>query len=164
MDLLLDYGANVNKLTNEGLSALSACHILLYTQCMFLDNMAESMPRENLFNTVELDKRSGTVINRNDRKTIMALYETIHQPLFCAKSTNGNSRKKSAPAVSNRALSAMAAPPRRTSLALKMVSLAVKMEDESEEEEENVSVYDQWKMEFYQQSIDHVKQIEQINR
>ena len=80
LNCLLDNGANINLLSTEGLSALSACYVLLYTQQNFISNIAEDISTENLFNTVELEKKTGTIINRNDRKTIMAVYEKLFQP------------------------------------------------------------------------------------
>ena len=80
MNLLLDHGANINQITDEGLSVLLACHILLNTKDNFVDNIAEKIAKDNLYNATDIDKKSGSVINRIERKMIMTIYEDNHQP------------------------------------------------------------------------------------
>ncbi|XP_031552767.1 ankyrin repeat and MYND domain-containing protein 1-like isoform X2 [Actinia tenebrosa] len=68
INCLLDYGANVNKLNDEGLSVLAACHVLFYTKHTWKDNIAENIPEENLFNYIQEDAQKGTFVHRNCRK------------------------------------------------------------------------------------------------
>lgn len=65
---MLDNGANVNKLNDEGLSVLAACHVLFYTKHTWKDNIAENIPHENLFNCVQEDRQKGIYIHRNYRQ------------------------------------------------------------------------------------------------
>ncbi len=88
INCILDYGGNVNGLNDEGLSALAACHILLYTNQDFVDNTAENVPKENSFNSIEWDKQKGCFMHRNDRKTILQVYGNI-------RSGSGVSSRKS---------------------------------------------------------------------
>ena len=62
----MDYGADVNKLNNEGLSSLAACHVLFYTKHTWKDNIAETMGDENLFNSVQWDIPNGTFVQRRN--------------------------------------------------------------------------------------------------
>ncbi|XP_065644158.1 ankyrin repeat and MYND domain-containing protein 1 isoform X4 [Hydra vulgaris] len=78
LNYLLDVGANINKLTDEKVSPLSACLNLLYSPQNFLDNIAENMPKENLFNAVWVEKKNGFIVCRNEKKMIMSVYESQH--------------------------------------------------------------------------------------
>ncbi|XP_047130657.1 ankyrin repeat and MYND domain-containing protein 1 isoform X1 [Hydra vulgaris] len=78
LNYLLDVGANINKLTDEKVSPLSACLNLLYSHQNFLDNIAENMPEENLFNAVWVEKKKGFIVCRNEKKMIMSVYESQH--------------------------------------------------------------------------------------
>lgn len=69
INCLLDHGANVNKLNDEGLSVLAACHVLFYTRHTWKDNIAETIPEENLFNYIQEDTQKGSYIHRNCRAT-----------------------------------------------------------------------------------------------
>eukprot|EP00111_Clytia_hemisphaerica_P014460 TCONS_00042573-protein len=147
INILLDHGGNINQLTEEGLSVLLACHILLYTKENFVDNIAESIAKENLFNSVEVDKKTGSVNNRNERKLIMAIFEDIHRPF------NGLRKAKIATAV-------VKGKGKRDSRA-PSPSAENMLEDLVEE---NEKTFDQWKMNFYQNSMDRVKEVEEINQ
>lgn len=67
INCLLDHGANVNKLNDEGLSVLAACHVLFYTRHTWKDNIAETIPEENLFNYIQEDTQKGIFVHRNCR-------------------------------------------------------------------------------------------------
>ena len=47
LNTLLNFGADINRLTNEGVSALSACHVLFYDVADFKPNAAESLVKAN---------------------------------------------------------------------------------------------------------------------
>ena len=59
----------MNKLNDEGLSALAACHVLFYTKHTWKDNIAENIPVENLFNCIQEDLQKGIYIHRNYRQS-----------------------------------------------------------------------------------------------
>ena len=59
----------MNKLNDEGLSVLAACHVLFYTKHTWKDNIAENIPRENLFNCIQEDGQKGIYIHRNYRQS-----------------------------------------------------------------------------------------------
>ena len=59
----------MNKLNDEGLSVLAACHVLFYTKHTWKDNIAENIPHENLFNCIQEDGQKGIYIHRNYRQS-----------------------------------------------------------------------------------------------
>lgn len=164
INYLLDNGADINQTTEEGLTCLSACHILLYAEQNYIENIAENMPKDNLFNTVELEKKTGTVINRNERKMILSLYEDIYKP-FSAKSQFRTER----------ADTTRSSPRRKTSVKSSKSSSPTNSEsprsrrssvdgDPYYNDENDTCGYDAWKLDFYQRSMDRVKEIDEINR
>ena len=94
LNCLLDFGASVNKLNDEGLSPLAACHVLHYTNQDFIDNIAENIPKENIFNSIEWDKQRGCYIHRNDKKTILSMYGTIRSTSTSNEITRGKAVRK----------------------------------------------------------------------
>ena len=166
INILLDYGCNINQVTDEGLSVLLACHILLYTKENFVQNIAEVMPKVNLFNAVEIEKKTGTVTNRIERKMIMGIFEDIHRTFnnlhkskiaavtTLRKSVPNNERKKTPKnGISmNGSRASGATSPTRGASGFP--------DDEAEQYEGRV---DHWKMEFYQNSMEHVKEVDEIN-
>lgn len=167
INILLDHGCNINQVTDEGLSVLLACHILLYTKENFIENIAETMPKENLFNAVEIEKKTGTVTNRIERKMIMGIFEDIHRAFnnthkskitavtALHKGIQVGERKKTpkygSSAHDSRASGTTTSPTRR---------LSEFPDDESDHYEGRI---DHWKMEFYQNSMAHVKEVDEIN-
>lgn len=61
----------MNKLNDEGLSVLAACHVLFYTKHTWKDNIAENIPEENLFNCIQEDRHRGVYIHRNSRRDLL---------------------------------------------------------------------------------------------
>ncbi|XP_057302438.1 ankyrin repeat and MYND domain-containing protein 1-like [Hydractinia symbiolongicarpus] len=149
LNCLLDYGANINILTNEGLSVLSACHVLLYTELNFIQNIAENMDyKDNLFISTELEKKTGIVINRNDKMMIMGKYEQLHKALVPSKRKKSLTPKK----IRQHSFSKFSTK-----------SSTTKSESISDEGDLVDCSFDQWKLEFYQRSLNRVKKVEVIN-
>lgn len=48
---------------------MAACHVLFYTKHTWKENTAESIPLENLFNSIQEDPQKGTYIHRSFRNT-----------------------------------------------------------------------------------------------
>ena len=46
LNTLVNFGADINRVTNEGVSALSACHVLFYDVADFKPNGAETHVKE----------------------------------------------------------------------------------------------------------------------
>lgn len=166
INILLDHGANINQLTDEGLSALLACHILLYTEQNFVENIAEQIASENLFNATDIERRTGAVLNRNDRKMIMAIYEEIHKPFMSVKKTAKPTLTKK-----NSSKKRFSVPPQqnnnndfdqhsgRSSFCNTGASPNFSETEGVREQSSEVL----WKVDFYKKSMDHVKDVEVIN-
>ena len=135
---MLDVGANINKLTDEKLSVLSACLILLYSQQHFIENISENMPKDNLFNFVEVEKKNGSVVCRNEFRTIMSIYELLYFHF-----------KKRHPKVKT---------------PISQFSYQNSLTSSTGNEFENSDFFfDSWKVGFYQNSMSKAKQTDEIN-
>eukprot|EP00112_Aurelia_sp_Birch-Aquarium-sp1_P016073 Seg361.2 transcript_id=Seg361.2/GoldUCD/mRNA.D3Y31 product="Ankyrin repeat and MYND domain-containing protein 1" protein_id=Seg361.2/GoldUCD/D3Y31 len=115
LNCLLDFGASVNKLNDEGLSPLAACHVLHYTNQDFIDNIAENIPKENIFNSIEWEKQRGCYIHRNDKKTILSMYGTIRST--SNETTRGKAARRTS-TFSSQGLTKPVMAPRRSLLAV----------------------------------------------
>lgn len=163
INVLLDHGANINQLTDEGLSALLACHILLYTDHNFVENIAEQIPDENLFNTTDIERKTGAVVNRIDRKMIMSLYEDIFKPFITLKKAKPTFTKKLS---SKKRFSVQTMPVDSYEQYLRAsfcygesISPVLSEPDEHRLQSSLVS----WKVDYYKKSMDHIKEVEAIN-
>jgi len=161
VNCLLDHGTDINQLNLEGLSALSACHILLYTQQNFIDNIAENMAKENLFNAVEIDRKTCAIINRNERKAIMSIYETILKPSNVFKKTKKALLTK-ANLQKRQHLSRLNSFAGGDSSRCSTVKTSTEYYS-TDDEEIHENGFDPWKLDYYQKSMDHVKNVDEIN-
>lgn len=75
----MDYGADINKLNCEGLSALAACHVLFYTKHTWKGNIAETLPEENVFNSVRWNISSGTFVQRKNRGSLSLIKPQVSE-------------------------------------------------------------------------------------
>lgn len=153
MNLLLDHGANINQVTDEGLSVLLACHILLYTKENFIDNIAESITKENLFNAVDIDKKTGAVINRIERKMIMAIYEDNHQPFNSFRKGKITTMGKQSAIINKKMIIDGAG-----SHTFEMTS-DPRESQQPEEEDAPCCKVDLWKVAYFQNSMERVKEV-----
>ncbi len=149
INCILDYGGNVNGLNEEGLSALAACHILLYTNQDFVDNIAENMPKENSFNSIEWDKQKGCFMHRNDRKAVLSMYGTL-------RNTSGRSNRRKVSQGSSPG-------------SLLNEKIMIKGEENNhgsseEEESEEQIIIENWKLTYYQRTLNRSDELEEINR
>lgn len=144
-----------------------ACHILLYTEQNFVENIAEQIASENLFNAVEIERRTGAVVNRNDRKMIMALYEEIHKPFMSVKKMKPSLDKKIFN-KKNRSLgrqqSAIDASENYSRSSISHVGTSPNFATENEDRQREKANVVLWKVEHYRKTMDHVKDVEIINK
>ena len=164
MNCLLDQGADINRVNNEKLSALSACHNLFYTQQNFIANIAENMAKENLFNSVEYEKKTGTIINRNERKLIIGIYESLYQPYSAIKRLKKETTTKSNKMENYHRRRMSRLNSSAYSQSSKSSANKTVYECSTDEDENSEGYFDPWKLEYYQKSMDRVKEVDEINR
>lgn len=86
INILLDAGANVNKVTDEGVSALAACHVYFYPSDTFKPNIAEKIfselpedfPREQGYDPYEAVKNMLHAQQMEKRKELSIMIEKTH--------------------------------------------------------------------------------------
>jgi len=161
MNLLLDHGANINQVTDEGLSVLLACHILLYTKENFVDNIAESITKENLYNAVEIDRKTGAVINRIERKMIMAIYEDNHRPFNSFRKGKITTMAKQSTII-NKRMFIDGTGGGGGNNAFEMTPDS--RQSNPDEEDTPCFKVDLWKVAYFQSSMERVKEVNEINR
>ena len=70
---------------------LAACHVLFYTKHTWKNNIAETIPDENLFNCIQEDKQKGTYIHRNYRQSVLVEDARVETDLIDSVDTEENS-------------------------------------------------------------------------
>ena len=123
-----------------------------------MDNIAESITKENLYNAVEIDRKTGAVINRIERKMIMAIYEDNHRPFNSFRKGKITVMAKQSTIINKRML-IDGTGEGGGSNAFEMTPDSRQSHLPTDEEETPCCKVDLWKVAYFQSSMERVKEV-----